>query len=359
MTDSQPLAAERRRIILAALAREGVVRNAELVAGLDVTPVTLRRDLAQLEQEGLLTRVHGGAVAALGARARGVDDDGAIAVLVPSLSFYWPTVARGIEAGARRGGFRVVLRGASYEPLDERPALRRLIETDGVRGVIVAPNTDAPHAQDVLQWLAGCGVPVVLAERDGVALPNREPLESATSDHALGAMLAARHLAALGHRRVGLLSSRTSPTSRKIEAGWHSACDELGMSSSQHFERQLPPHTSGDFAAAVDATLDTVVAEGTTGLLVHSDAEAMALVERALARGISVPHDLSVIAYDDELAELFTPALTAVSPPRVAVGEAAAELILARIADPTRPARRVVLSPSLVVRASTAPPVGG
>jgi DNA-binding LacI/PurR family transcriptional regulator len=358
MTDTQPLAAERRRRILGALARDGVVRSAELVAELGVTPVTLRRDLAYLEREGLLTRVHGGAVAPTGAQSLGVGDGRAIAVLVPSLSFYWPTVVRGIEAEARRSGYRVVLRGASYEPLDERPALKRLIESDGVRGLIVAPNTDAPHAQDVMQWLAECSVPTVLAERDGLSLPNREPLESATSDHALGAMLAARHLAGLGHRRVGLLSSRNSPTSRKVEAGWRRACDELGMSSAQPFERQLPPHTSTGFRAAVDATLDTVIAEGTTGLLVHSDAEAMALAERALARGISVPHDLSVIAYDDELAALFTPALTAVSPPRVAVGEAAAQLLLARIADPPRPGRRVVLSPSLIVRDSTAAPAG-
>ena len=60
----------------------------------------------------------------------------------------------------------------------------------------------------------------------------------------------------------------------------------------------------------------------------------MAIIDLALNRGISVPDDLSIIAYDDEVAQLFTPALTAVSPPRAAVGEAAVDL-LAR-GSPTR-----------------------
>jgi DNA-binding LacI/PurR family transcriptional regulator len=102
--------------------------------------------------------------------------------------------------------------------------------------------------------------------------------------------------------------------------------------------------------------LDAVLAAGVTALLVHSDREAMAIVDLALAKGLSVPGDLSLIAYDDEFAELFTPALTGVAPPRAAIGRAALDLLLARIADPDRPAHRVMLSPALNVRASTAPP---
>lgn len=363
-TPQAPLAAARRSHILGALVRDGVVRNSQLIEDLGVTPVTLRRDLAQLEREGLLSRVHGGAVPAEGAVTASDSQDrpaapgsrGAIAVLVPSLSFYWPSVVRGIEAEAHRQGFRVLLRGASYELQDERPVLERLVRRENVRGLIVAPNTDTPHAQEVIQWLAECGVPSVLAEREAVLLPGREPVEAVTSDHALGAMLAARHLAGLGHRKVGLVISRDSPTSRKIEAGWEAACRELGITAAEHFERQLPQRTSPDFSATVNATLETAVDTGTTGLLVHSDPEAMAFVDLALTRGIAVPDDLSVIAYDDEVAQLFSPSLTAVSPPREAVGEAAADLLIRRLADPDRPLRRVVLNPTLNVRESTAPP---
>lgn len=362
MTDQQhaPLAPARHAHILSALERDGIVRVSQLTDELGVAPVTLRRDLQQLEEEGHLERVHGGAVptsaSAMPGEPEAAATGGAIAVLVPSLNYYWPGVVRGMEQEARRRGLRLLLRGASYELQDERPVLERLVANDDVRGLIVAPNPDAAHAQDVVQWLDESGVPSVFVEREAVVLPGREPVESVTTDHALGAVLAARHLAGLGHRKVGLILSRDSPTGRKIVQGWATACEELALNPSEHFERLFPDRNGPGFTSAVDAAIDTALATGVTGLLIHSDPEAMAFIDIALNRGISVPDDLSVVAYDDEVAQLFTPALTAVSPPRAGVGAAAVDLLARRIAEPDRPVHRVTLSPTLNVRQSTAAP---
>jgi DeoR/GlpR family transcriptional regulator of sugar metabolism len=57
------LAAERKREILARAGRDGRVVVAELVAGLSVSEDTIRRDLQELAAQGLLYRVHGGALA--------------------------------------------------------------------------------------------------------------------------------------------------------------------------------------------------------------------------------------------------------------------------------------------------------
>jgi DNA-binding LacI/PurR family transcriptional regulator len=361
------LAPARRSHVLASLSRDGVVRISDLIDELGVSPVTLRRDLAQMEEEGLLVRVHGGAVPP----AEEPDSDqeapsgepapppaGTIAVLVPSLAAYWPGVVRGMQAEAARRGMRLLVRAASYEMQDERPVLERLVATEDVRGLIVAPNPGTPHSQDVIQWMQEIGVPSVLVERDAVVMPAGTPMETAVADHALGAMLAARHLAKLGHRKVGLIVARDSPHREEIVRGWQSACGELGLDQSQHFEERFPPRTSPDFSARVDAVLETTLARGVTGLLVHSDAEAMAFIDLALDRGLSVPGDLSVISYDDEVASLFTPPLTAVRPPREAIGAAAVDLLLRRIEDPARPVHRVIVSPELNVRDSTAPVSG-
>lgn len=360
-TSQGPLAPARRARVLAALEREGIIRISQLDKELGVSAVTLRRDLELMENEGQLVRVHGGAVPVdAGARQTPAAPVGppmtedTIGVLVPSLNYYWPGVIRGMEAEARRHGVRLLLRGASYELQDERPVLERLVRDEKVQGLIVAPNTDTAHAQDVIQWLASCGTPSVLVERDAVLLPGRDPVEGVRTDHAFGASLAARHLASLGHRRVGLILSRSSPTSRKIAEGWRSVTSELGLASPGGLDTLLPDRSSHDFSSAVNATLDKARRAGVTGLLVHSDPEAMAFIDLALNRGISVPGELSVVAYDDEVAQLFTPALTAVSPPRRAVGEAAVDLLVKRIADPERPVHRILLSPRLEVRESTA-----
>ncbi|GAB6937456.1 substrate-binding domain-containing protein [Isoptericola variabilis] len=355
-----PLPAERRAHLLDALDREGVVRVADVSRALGVTAVTVRRDITRLEREGRLVRVHGGAVPVTTAGRDGASPAPpptaqAIGVLVPSLDYYWPGVVRGLEAEAREHGLRVVLRGSSYETSDERPALQRLAETDGVSGLVVAPRTDGTRGADVALWLRDSGMPHVLVEREAALAPYREALESVVSDHALGALMAVHHLAELGHRRVGLVLSRESPTSRKIAAGWRAACTELGLSTEEHFERLAPGRRNPDFPGVVTEVVDTAVASGTTALLVHSDPEASAVVQEAMDRGLRVPGDLSVLSYDDEVAGLFSPALTAVRPPRAAVGHAAVDLLVKRLADPDRPVHRVAISPRLVVRESTGP----
>jgi DeoR/GlpR family transcriptional regulator of sugar metabolism len=58
------LTAERRRVILDRLDQRGKVVAAELVELLDVSEDTVRRDLRELSAQGLLHRVHGGALPA-------------------------------------------------------------------------------------------------------------------------------------------------------------------------------------------------------------------------------------------------------------------------------------------------------
>lgn len=54
--------AERRARILHLLKEKGIIRVDELSQDLDVSVITIRRDLASLENEGLLERTHGGAI---------------------------------------------------------------------------------------------------------------------------------------------------------------------------------------------------------------------------------------------------------------------------------------------------------
>jgi DNA-binding LacI/PurR family transcriptional regulator len=357
----------RRAQLLDAVQRQGTVRVSELTGVLGVTPITIRRDIAQLASEGLVQRVHGGATLIARPEYAGQDNSptSAIAeqvglrtvgIFVPSLDYYWPEVVRGAEEEAKIHGLRIVLRGSSYENDDDRTRLARLIAQGAVDGLVIAPRMNIPSAAATMDWLVSTGVPVVLVERSATVGPHHAAVESVVSDHALGAALAVRHLASLGHRKVGLAISRQSPTSPHVRRGWLEAADECGFAPDETVEVLVPSPRSPEWEPALDEVLDQCIASGTTALLVHADGEAMAIVQRCEARGISVPGDLSVVAYDDEVAGLFSPALTAVRPPRQSIGRAAVQLLAARLAEPERPTHRIVISPSLRVRESSAPP---
>ncbi len=368
VSERGPLQVARRARLLEALQRDGVLRVSELTDTLGAAAVTIRRDIAQLAAEGLVRRVHGGVALIAAGETPTAEEPAAAAnpgaatggrsmgMLVPSLDYYWPDVARGAEETAREIDMRVVLRGSSYEAEDDRPQLVRMVERLNVDGLIVAPKMDAPTAQATTEWLASTGLPVVLLERTATAGPHRAVFESVVTDHALGAAMAVHHLLSLGHRRVGVLTAQPSPTRPHVHRGWLEALGECGLDPAETVDRVMPDAHTPEWEAAVDEALDACLATRTTALLVHADPEAIALVQRCEERHLAVPGDLSVVAYDDEVAGLFSPPLTAVRPPRRSIGRAAVRLVAGRLADPERPTHRVVISPSLRIRESTAPP---
>jgi DNA-binding LacI/PurR family transcriptional regulator len=379
-----PLQVARRARLLEALRRDGVLRISDLTDTLGAAAVTIRRDIAQLAAEGLVRRVHGGvalipedetpAVADVPSPAAPLSGR-SLGMLVPSLDYYWPDVVRGAEEAARELDMRVVLRGSSYETEDDQPQLTRLIEQLRVDGLIIAPRMDAPTAERTIEWLASTGLPVVLLERTATAGPHHAVFESVVTDHALGAAMAVRHLVSLGHRKVGAVLAEHSPTRPHVHRGWLEAVTDCGIdaggtvdalvtdqrawswSASRYAGRGAT--ASPEWDAALDNILDACRKTRTTALLVHADAEAIALVQRCEERHVAVPGDLSIVAYDDAVAGLFSPPLTAVRPPRRSIGRAAVRLVADRFADPDRPAHRVVISPSLRLRESSAPPGRG
>ena len=107
--------------------------------------------------------------------------------------------------------------------------------------------------------------------------------------------------------------------------------------------------------ADVERFLAEVMRKKATAVICFPDREASMLINAAIASGISVPGDLSVVSYDDEVADLSDVPLTAVSPAKLELGRLAVETLRARLAEPESPRRQISLVPNLVVRESTGP----
>jgi DNA-binding LacI/PurR family transcriptional regulator len=273
-------------------------------------------------------------------------------MVAPSVEYYWPTVIQGAQTAIAATGGRLLLRASSYDPVEDRRRTVELLDR-GVQTLLVAPTTAGRAGIDLLRWLSGLSVPVVLVER----LPPPELptvlLDAAVTDHAIGAGLAVRHLATLGHTRIGLVLSAESPHSPQIRAGWASTVTALGLAGSGVPAVEVPPYGSAGWSRAADEVLDQCRRSGTRALVVHADREAIGVLERAQGKGMRVPDELAVVSYDDEVAAASDPPLTAVRPQKHRIGVLAAELALARVGDPVdRPVHRIVLWPTLIVRES-------
>jgi DNA-binding LacI/PurR family transcriptional regulator len=347
----------RRRRILAAVQARGTARVRDLAAELQVSVVTVRRDVEELTREGKLRRGHGVVRSTLPAEelpASPVADGDTVAVVVPERHSYLYETLHGARTALEEAGMRIALHIAPQVAGAEHPQVERAL-ADGVRGVLVAPRWRSPAVEEADHgWLAALGVPAVLMERrprKGSAL---HAMDSVCSDHWYGAHLAVEHLVGLGHRRIVFATRDDSPTARTLRAALseiaaaHPLVEEWTWALSS--SRIPGEHDPTDLAPVLRKL-------GATAAVLHGDVDALMLVQQLAENGVRVPEDCSVVAYDDVVAGLGTPPLTAVSPPKAEVGRVAAELLLRRLdgsrAGGAHPVQRVELLPTLRVRGST------
>ncbi|ALV45082.1 GntR family transcriptional regulator [Arthrobacter alpinus] len=377
---------DRHALILRELQHRGSLNVSELAARIGVSGMTLRRDLATLEDRGSLQRVHGGAVPVAAAtvggnsqhhggpggapqqqRARGRARTApgvrmpiaTIGMVVPSASYYFPSVIRGAEAAARDLGVRLVLAISNYSQMEEQRQIERLL-ANGVDGLLVTPSGESLANSNTLKALSLANVPVVIAERPIDDVLDDVALESVRSDHVRGAEIAINHLIGLGHHDIGLCVRQSSPTAVRVLKGYRLALERAGMECRDSSARFITVDRDQPEALReqIEELVGWVAVSKFTAVLVLNDEDALTFVDCCHERGISIPGDLAVVAYDDEIASMGAVPLTAVAPPKFDVGYQALQMCLNRIGPHFGNAtalQQVSLSPSLIVRESSEP----
>jgi DNA-binding LacI/PurR family transcriptional regulator len=317
---------------------------------------TVRRAVDLLVADGLVHRRQGSGTYIAGEVARAATGESrpgpVVGICVPSMTYYYPRIIAAIEAELTRGGAQMMIRSTGYDAGRERSAVEGMLAA-GASGLLLVPELE-PGADPMVQHdaIQSLGVPVVMVERRFATPADHH--EFVCSNHSAGAYVAVRHLVALGHTRIGYLQRHSPFTADAVAAGFRTALADSGLAAAN------APHAGRarwDLPDA-DAFLDELLAAGATAAVCFADREAALLVSAARRRGLSVPGDLSLVGYDDEVAELSEVPLTAVSPAKAEVGRLAAATLLRRIADPSAPVVQQLVVPRLRVRDSTGP-VGG
>jgi len=177
-------------------------------------------------------------------------------------------------------------------------------------------------------------------------------------DNVGGAKLGVRHLIDLGHTRiVHFAGPRYGLNSDERIAGVRAAYSESALVFSDALVVRAGDSLTDGHAAALAYFRDRPAAERPTGVTCYNDLVALGVCRALAELGVAVPHDVSVVGYDDlPLAEFVTPSLTSVRVPKREVGRTAAEILHREIEHgPGATPQKIYLQPELVARASTCP----
>ncbi|PJJ73392.1 DNA-binding LacI/PurR family transcriptional regulator [Diaminobutyricimonas aerilata] len=228
------------------------------------------------------------------------------------------------------------------DPAEETVDYRRWSRTREVAGVVVADFVEDDPRVALLSELE---LPAILLGGD----PSW-PLPSVDVDNARAVEDAVAFLVGLGHRRIGRVAGpggllHTIARSTAFDA----AVARYGVTGES---------IEGDYSVAsgADGTRALLAGFAPTAIIYDNALTATAGLEAAKADGLRVPHDLSLLAWDDSvLCQLSDPPLSVMQRDVRTVGAAAARGLV----DAIRGERgTVVHAPSAVVveRGTTAPP---
>ncbi|MFQ3586447.1 MAG: GntR family transcriptional regulator [Fimbriimonadaceae bacterium] len=177
------------------------------------------------------------------------------------------------------------------------------------------------------------------------------------SDNVLGTGLAVSHLAGLGHRKLAFVGGCPHDSNtRDRRRGFRLACRLFGVEAVD--EIPVSPEAVALSEEAIDA-IDRVLrqADRPTALVVGGAVLALHAARAATERGLSLPRDLSLVAYDDPaFLAAFQPALTTVRQPLADMARVAFQELLRRCEAPNSEPSHLSCMPELVVRRSTGAP---
>lgn len=176
-------------------------------------------------------------------------------------------------------------------------------------------------------------------------------LASVEIDDEAGGRLVGNYFVSRGHQRCGFIGDSDLPTyaihtSDQRLSGYRRALADAGVALPASYVG-LAPH--GLDPAHRQALGVLSQADRPTAIFAPSDTQAIGVLRAARDLGLQVPADLAVIGFDDiEVADYI--GLTTVRQPLNESGRVAVDLLLARLADRTRPVQHVQLPLTLVQR---------
>jgi LacI family fructose operon transcriptional repressor len=305
--------------------------------GLHVRPEVRERVLAEVERLGYRPN--------LVARNLRSQQSNMIGLIVSDIrNPFFTSISRAVEDIAYEQGFSVFLCNTD-ENSEKETIYLNLMQDANVAGIIFSPTRQTIANFNTVHL----PFPAVIVDRSITG----GDVDAVLLDNADAGYRLTIHLIENGYRRIAALCGETSTTGRERQAGYEKALRVHDLGPAAELVKYVQPKIEAGHAAALrmlDASQPPDAFFTTNSLL---GAGALQAIRE---RNLTIPDDIALVTFDETTwASLVQPAITLIAQPTYEIGKTAAELLIQRVADPSRATRQVILKGQLLVRGSSAP----
>lgn len=262
---------------------------------------------------------------------------------------FFPEIVQVFENIAVQNNYEILLTSTVHDPKRMEIAVRRMIE-HRVEGVAVMTFG---MEESLLENLKRRKIPLVIVDVG----PPRPLVSNIRVDYQHGIRQAVQHLAALRHERIAFISGPLRlPSARARLDAFKNAMQEVDLP----VQDELIVEGTHTIEGGVDAAGKLMALPAPpTAIMCSNDMTALGVIRKSHELEISIPHDLSLIGFDNiHISEFIMPPLTTIEMSQTELATLAFNALLADLQreEPNPSGTEYVLQTHLILRESTARP---
>jgi LacI family transcriptional regulator len=252
-------------------------------------------------------------------------------------------IIEGMTPVLNKARFQLVLQPLKLKQMD----YMQLARQDNVDGIILMNTHDEDSG---LLEVIESGFPLVV-----IGTISRPEVCAIDIDNKAAARSAVRHLLSLGHRDIGMIvhAPLAFYAARERREGFGEEMRAAGAPVRAEWVRE------GDLTEESGYRAMRAILSGKkrpTAVFAGNDVMAYGAIQAIRDAGLSIPRDMSLIGFDDDLLSRYmNPPLTTVTNPAPGLGAEAARLLISKLKGRPLPSPRSVLPTSLALRESCGP----
>lgn len=266
---------------------------------------------------------------------------GVLAIDIRNL--YFSNVTYSIERSFTELGYNVLLSNTGFELGEKKKYLKVMLEKQ-VDGLILVGSVFREKSDNEHIIEASTRVPVVLVNS---YLPG-DNIYSVLCDDSYGVKEAVNYLIGLGHRDIYYFQDSKSFSGLAKRDGFVEGMSAHGLDADNIIEVRAGLEGGRE-------GVSWLIAEGRkfTAIITGEDITAVGCMKAISDMGLNVPGDVAVVGYDNSmLTEICSPTLTSVDSMGEAMAREAVQTLYG-VLQGHQVSRRIVLSPTLVIRESS------